>query len=81
MMFTQLPHFRYREGDWVKESGIPEHHLRIIYAFFDDGGDGIVDDDEHDTNPESAGYSEGTRTKEVTVAEPEVWQLFRSMSA
>lgn len=38
MMFTQRPYFKYWEGDWVKESGIPEHHLRILYAFFDDGG-------------------------------------------
>lgn len=39
MMFTELPHFKYQDGDWVKEYGIPEHHLRIIiFVEMEDGG-------------------------------------------
>jgi hypothetical protein len=36
--FTELPRFKYRDGDWVKERGFPEHHLRIMYFFESDDG-------------------------------------------
>jgi hypothetical protein len=39
MMFSEQIHFKYGDGAWVKERGFPEHHLRIIFAFFDDEGE------------------------------------------
>ena len=37
MTLTELPYFEYRNGDWVKELGVPEHHLRVINSFIDNG--------------------------------------------
>jgi hypothetical protein len=30
MLFTGGPHFKYQAGDWVRQNGIPQHHLRIV---------------------------------------------------
>lgn len=33
--FLIIEHWKYQSGDWVVETGLPDHHLRIIHRFSD----------------------------------------------